>query len=106
MRIGKIKADTTEPQHLVIIEVQKQPKSDIIEEITGTHKYNTGSSTKRENYVSTLKNAPIMFKMNAAEKYKHTHAQTTLLVQTPKQVTSTVKHIENYINCKTTGEIL
>ena len=47
-----------------------------------------------------------MFKMNAAEKYKHTHAQTTLLVYTPKQVTSTVKHIENYINCKTTGEIL
>ena len=68
MRIGKIKADTTEQKPRVIPEVEKLPKSDTRVEITGTHKYNTGSSTKRVNHVTTFKNASNMFKMDAAEK--------------------------------------
>ena len=59
------KVYTPEAQPHVIPEVGKLQKSDIIMEITGTHKYNTRSSTKRITHVKTLKNAPNMFKMDA-----------------------------------------
>ena len=68
MRTGKIKSDEPEAQPRVILEVDKPPKIDIRVEITGTRNYKTRSSTKRVNHVTTFKNAPNMFKMDAAEK--------------------------------------
>ena len=68
MKIGKIKSDTPEAQPHMISEVEERPKSDIVVEIAITHKYNTRSSTKRLNHVTTFKNAPKMFKMDATEK--------------------------------------
>ena len=59
----------------MITEVEETPKSDTRVERTGTHKYNTRSSTKRANHVTTFKNTPNMFKMDAAEKIK-THIGT------------------------------
>ena len=44
-------------------------------ERNGTHKYYTRSSTKRVNYVTTLKTAPNMFKTDAEERIK-THKVT------------------------------
>ena len=73
MRIGRIKADTPDPQTNVIPEVEKTSKSDTIVKRTGTHKYKTRSSTKRVNHVTTFKNSPNMFKIDAAEKKTHTH---------------------------------
>ena len=70
MIIGKIKSDTPEPQHHAIPEVGEKPKSYIIVERTGTHKYNTRSSTKRVNHVTTFKNVPNIFKMGVAGKIK------------------------------------
>ena len=66
MKIGKIKADTPEDQTHVTPEVEITPKSDIRLEITSKHKYNTRSSTKIVNHVTTFKNAPKMFPMEAA----------------------------------------
>ena len=65
MRIGKIKADTSEAQHHLILEVEVTPKIDIRVERTGTQKYNIWSITKRVNHVTTFKNAPNMFRMDA-----------------------------------------
>ena len=48
-------------------------------EITSTHKYNTKSSTKRVNHVTTLKNSPKMFPVEAKEKIK-THIGTDYFV--------------------------
>ena len=62
MRIGIIKADTLELYPHVIPEADKPTKRDIRVERTGTNKYNTRSSTKRVNYVTTFKNAPNMSK--------------------------------------------
>ena len=70
MKIGTIKADTPEAHLHVIPEVEKTPKSDIGVERTSTHKYNTRSSTKRVNHVTTFKNAPKMFPVEATEKIK------------------------------------
>ena len=72
MRIEEIKVNTPEVQPHVIPEVGKPPKSDIRVERTSTHKYNTISSIKMVNHVTTLKNAPKMFKMDATEKRQHT----------------------------------
>ena len=52
----------------MITEVEETTKSDTRVERTATHKYNTRSSTKRVNHVTTFKNAPNMFKMYATEK--------------------------------------
>ena len=54
----------------VIPEMEKTPKSDIVMEITSTHKYNTRSSTKRVNHVTTFKNAPKMFQEDTTGKIK------------------------------------
>ena len=37
---------------------------------TGKHKYNTRSSTKRVNHVTTFKNTPNMFKMDVIDALK------------------------------------
>ena len=62
MRIGKIKADASEPQPHVVLEVDRMPKNDIRLEINRTHKYNTRSITKRVNYVTTSKMNPTCLK--------------------------------------------
>ena len=72
---GKIKVDTPEAQLHVIPEVEKSSKSDIIVEITITHKYNNRSSTKRVDHATTFKNEPKMFQVEAMEKIK-THIGT------------------------------
>ena len=48
--------------------------------ITSTHKYKTRLSTKRVNHITTFKNVPNMFTMDAAEKIK-THIGTNYLVR-------------------------
>ena len=68
MKIEKIRSNTTEPQPHVIPEVEKTPKSDIRLKITSTKQYNTRSITNKIKYVTTFKNAPNMFKMDATEK--------------------------------------
>ena len=70
MRFGKIKVDTSEPQPHMVPEVEKPQKSDIRVKITGTHNYKTMASTKRVNHVTTFKNTPNMFKMDAEERIK------------------------------------
>ena len=72
MKIGEIKENKPEAQPRVIPEVKKTPKSDIIVKIIITHRYNTSSSTKIVNHVTTFKNAPKMFQVDATEKIKHT----------------------------------
>ena len=69
------KSDTEKPQTHVIPEVEKPPKSDIILERNGTHKYKNRSSTKRVKNMTTFKNPPNIFKMDAAEKME-THIGT------------------------------
>ena len=63
MEIGKIEVDTSEAQTCLNPEVDKTPKCDIILERTSTHKYNTISSTKIVNYVTTFKNLPKILKV-------------------------------------------
>ena len=75
MRIEEKKADTPEAQPHVIPEVEKPQINDIRMEINGLHKYNTRSSTKRVNHLTTFKTAPNMFKMDAVEKIT-THIRT------------------------------
>ena len=57
-----------EAQPHVIPEVEKSQKIDISMERNGPHKYNTRSSTKRVNHVTTFKTAQNMFIIDAAEK--------------------------------------
>ena len=52
----------------MIPEVEKPQINDIIMDRNGPNKYNTRSSTKRVNHVTTFKTAPNMFKIDAAEK--------------------------------------
>ena len=86
----KGKADTPEVQSHVIPEVEKQQKIDISMERNGPQKYNTRSSTKRVNHVTTFKTAPNMFKPDAAEKIT-THKGTDHLAHIdPKKDTNTV----------------
>ena len=59
----------------MISEVEETSKRDIREEITITHKYNTRSSTKRINHVTTFKNAPKVFQVDTKEEPK-THIGT------------------------------
>ena len=102
----KIKADTTDPRPRVIPEVEKPQKSDIRLKVTSTYKYKTSSSTKRVNHVTTFKNAPNIFKMEAIEKIK-THIGTDYLARIdPKKDTIAVEPIAKHINCETTGKIL
>ena len=76
----KKKSDTQEVRPHVILEVEKTQKSDIIMESNGPHKYNTRSSTKRVNHVTTFKTAPNRFKTEAAEKIT-IHRSTDYLVR-------------------------
>ena len=62
MTFETIKADTPEQNPRVTPEVGKQGKCDIRMARIGTHKYNTRSSTKRVNNVTTFKNTPNMLK--------------------------------------------
>ena len=68
MNIGEIKSDTPESQPRMIPEVDKTQKRENIVERTSSQKYNTRSSTKRVNHVSTFKNAPKMFQVEATGK--------------------------------------
>ena len=52
----------------MIREVENPQKSYIVIKINGPPKYNTRSSTKRFNRVTTFKTSPNMFKIDAAEK--------------------------------------
>ena len=83
--------------------MDKTPKSDIGFIITGAHKYNTRSSTKRVNHVTTFKNAPNMFKMDAAEK--NTHRHRLIFLHRPEKEKIKVEPTSNQINCETTGKI-
>ena len=64
----------------MIREVEKQEKSDIITTRTVTHKYNTRSSTKRVNYVTTFNNTSNMFKIDTTDTLK-THIGTDYISQ-------------------------
>ena len=55
------KADKPEAQLHVIPEVGKTQKRDTRMERNGTNKYNTRSSTKRDNNITTFKTALNMF---------------------------------------------
>ena len=69
---------------------------------TGTHKYNTRSSTKRVKHVTTFKNTPNVFKMDAIDTFK-THIGTDYIARIdPKRDTITVEPLANNINCETT----
>ena len=65
MTIKKLKPNTSEPQLRVIPEVEKTSKNDIIVERTITHKNNTRSITKRFNNMTTFRNSPKMFLLEA-----------------------------------------
>ena len=84
MRIGKIKADTIEPQPHVIPGVEETPKIDTIVETISTYNYNTRSTTERFNHVTILKNEPNMFKTGRDREKTHTQAQTNFLAWYPK----------------------
>ena len=88
----------------MISEVERQEKSDIRMARTGTHKYNTRSSTNRINHVTTFKNTPKIFIMDKMYISK-THIGTHYLAftDTPKD-TITVESIANHIICETTGK--
>ena len=59
---------------------------------TGTHKYNTRSSTKRVKHVTTFKNTPNIFKLDAADTLE-THIDTDyIFAQTPKNIQSHWNH--------------
>ena len=62
--------DTPEAHPHVFPEVEETPKSEIRVERTSTNKYNTISSTKRVNHVTTFKNAPKLFQVDTTEKIK------------------------------------
>ena len=68
MKIGTIKADTPEAQPHVIPEIEETPKSVIIVGGGSTHHYETRSSNKIFNYMTTFNNAPKMFPLEATEK--------------------------------------
>ena len=70
--------DTPEVQTHVIPEMEKTRRDKIIMDRNGSHKYNTRSSTKKVNHVTTFKTAPNMFKMDAEEKMT-THIGTDYL---------------------------
>ena len=70
MKIGTIKADTVKWKPHEIPEVEKAPKIGIRVEIFSTRHYNTRSSTKRINHVTTFKNAPKHFPLEATGKIK------------------------------------
>ena len=98
--------DTLEVQPHVIPEMEKPQNIVISTERNGPHKYDTRSSTKRLNHVTTFKTAPNMFKTDAEEKIT-THKGTDFLDYTyPPKDTITVEHIANHINYKTTGKTL
>ena len=59
----------------MIPEVEKPQMNDIIVDRNGPNKYNTISSTKRVNHVTTFKNALKMFQVDRTEK-THTHIGT------------------------------
>ena len=71
-------------------------------ESTGTYKYNSRSSTKRFNHVTTVKNAPNMFKWTQQKKQKHIGTDYFAIID-PKKETTAVESIANHINCKNTG---
>ena len=97
MEIGEIKADTPEAHPRVISYLDRTSKSDIRVGKNTTHKYNTISSTKRVNHVTTFKNAPKMFKMDTTEKIK-THIGTDYFSRIdPKKETIKVKPMVNHI---------
>ena len=90
----------------MISEVERQGKSDIRMARTGTHKYNTRSSTNRINHVTTFKNTPkifIMDKMYISKTHIGTH--NLAFTCTPKD-TITVDSLANHINCENTRKIL
>ena len=61
IKIRKIKINTPEEKSRVIPKMEEITKSDIEVERTSTYNYNTISSTKRVNHVTTFKNAPKHF---------------------------------------------
>ena len=88
----------------MIPEKEKPQRNDIKMDRNGPHKYNTGSSTKKVNHVTTFKTVPNMFKMDAAEKMT-THKGTYYLTNIdPRKDTITVEQLSNHINFKTTGK--
>ena len=100
------KSGTPEAQPRVIPEVKKTQKNDIRMYRNGQHNYNTRSSTKKVNHVTTFKTAPNMFKMGVTEKVT-THIGTDYLAHIdPRKDTITVEPLANHINCEITGKIL
>ena len=68
---------------------------------TGKHKYNIRSSTKRVTHVTTFKNTPNMFLMDATDTLK-THIGTDYIAGIdPKKDTITVEPLANNITCET-----
>ena len=74
----------------MIPEVEKTPKGDIRVEITSNQKYNTTSITKIFNHVTTYKNAPKMFQVDAMEKIKTRIGKNYFAPIYPKKETPTV----------------
>ena len=74
--------------------------------IIGKHKYNTRSSTKIINHVTTFKNTPNMLKMDTTDKLKTRIGSDYIARIYSKKDTITVEPLANHINCETTGEIL
>ena len=106
MIFEKTKGDTQEPQPHLIPEMEKLEKRDIGMARTGTHKYNTRSSTKRVNHMTTFKNTPNMFKMDTVDTLK-TNIGTDYIGSTdPPKCTIIEKPLENHINCETTGKLI
>ena len=105
IKIGKIKVDTPGAQPHVIPEVGEIPKSDIRMERTGIHKYNTRSSTKRVNHVTTFKNAPKIFQEEAKENIRMHMGTDYFSFIYPKGKTATLESMANHSKCKTTGKI-
>ena len=62
--------DTAKAQPRVTPVLEKPQKSNNGMERNGQYKYNTISSTNRVNHVTTFKNAPKMFQVEATERIK------------------------------------
>ena len=90
----------------MIPEVDKTQKGDIRVEISSNQKYNTTSSTKIFNHVTTYKNAPNFFQVDAMEKIKTCIGTNYFARIYPKKETATVEPMTNHINCKNYRKIL
>ena len=84
----------------MILEVEKPLINENKIDRNEPNKDNTRSSTKKVNYLTTLKIAPSMFKMDAVRKMTTQKGTEYLDHIDPRKDTITIKPLAKHINCK------